>query len=587
MAGMILGLCSFFSACDYQAMGGEMQNPGDDKIEIGFTIWDWTAPAQNPALFEEWIKSCQEAGINRIELSVPWNIVEPELGKIDLSWINERHAICRKYHLGMRLRINSYYAGATPKWYQGSFWLDDKGNAVPPGAIPSLTDERFWDYFAPLCGAIAREFKGEDVYYSPFFAIHAEMKFADWWTFDPSSLVLWQKVIKHPRPEWLRPVVQNDVELPLIPTVPALTDGKPDPSPSALAFIAFRENILRDSLKRFVNAIHQGDPKAKISSPLGESYRCESARMSNLDYWGLSRGTDQVVHSYDFFIHKGNTPLWHVSATVESFKGISGLPLSLEFDSPETITANGYTFEIQKSIVDILLHCRAGLNFSNYSYSQALPGSWPIIQYARDRIKAATPLSPDQGSPKDTLLLFFSKWANYCYREKSEWLHDTQFGYWKLLHDLGYKTRIICEDNLTENLDAYRGIIFAFSPLELMPAQDRVKIEKLKIPKILDFAITPDMKAEKSMTLHGKMGDIELMPSLPFDSLYDLSRLSGEYSFELTCNDKRFFASRNNEVIFGFPLGYYYLNGSNPESYKYVFQYSFSKLNMKGHKKNE
>ncbi|MHB1457447.1 MAG: hypothetical protein ACYC0V_11100, partial [Armatimonadota bacterium] len=256
------------------------------QLEYSFDIWDWTAPAKDLALFDKWAADLKNIGLTRMEISAPWNQLEPEPGKIDLSYIRNRLEICKKHGLGLRIRINSYYAGCTPKWYDGDLWQDSNGGV--PMAIPSIADERFWVHYEPLCTAIAREFMGEDILYSAFIGVHAELKYSDWWSYDPAHLKLWHEAIKRPRPDWLARMVGNEVELPETPPVPGITHGKPDVSPQNLAVIAFREHCWRKAIERFTNALHKGDPHVKISSPLGESYRWGSAQMSNLDYWGLT-----------------------------------------------------------------------------------------------------------------------------------------------------------------------------------------------------------------------------------------------------------------------------------------------------------
>ena len=101
---------------------------------------------------------------------------------------------------------------------------------------------------------------------------------------------------------------------------------------------------------------------------------------------------------------------------------------------------------------------------------------------------------PPIASPKErTVLLFVSKWANYCYREKSEWLHDAQFGAWRMLRSLGVPVRFICEDNLGEDLSGYRGVYVAFSPPELMPASSRASLDALtkRLPSIIELSAAP------------------------------------------------------------------------------------------------
>src|SRR4051812_14628938 len=137
--------------------------------EFSVDLWDWTRPCRDLVTFKIWASDLKSIGVTRIEISAPWNLLEPQPGHYDLSFIRERVTIAKSLGLGMRVRINSYYSGATPAWYGGDFWRDIHGN--PPHGTPvppSISDERFWTHFAPLCTEIAGAFKGEDVYYSPF-----------------------------------------------------------------------------------------------------------------------------------------------------------------------------------------------------------------------------------------------------------------------------------------------------------------------------------------------------------------------------------------------------------------------------------
>ncbi|OQB28980.1 MAG: hypothetical protein BWY09_03122 [Candidatus Hydrogenedentes bacterium ADurb.Bin179] len=129
--------------------------------ELSFDIWDWTAPAQNPDVFRVWIEDLAGLGFTRIELSVPWRVLEPDPGRYDLRWLEERLETCEEADLGIRLRINSYYGGATPDWYAGDRWLDAQGNSVPQGP-PSIMDERFWDHYGPLCEKNRRAGQGPE-----------------------------------------------------------------------------------------------------------------------------------------------------------------------------------------------------------------------------------------------------------------------------------------------------------------------------------------------------------------------------------------------------------------------------------------
>ncbi len=533
---VLLVLCGLGQA----AVSGELGTAKmGSEMEYSFDIWDWTGPARELGVFEAWVADLKGCGITRVEISLPWNLLEPEAGKIDLTFLRDRLAVCKKYGLGMRLRINSYYAGATPGWYKGDFWLDPNGQASM-GPMPSIADERFWEHYGPLCTAISRECKGEDVYFNAFIGTHAELKYSDWWTYDASSLALWRKAIQTPRPEWLARVVGNKVNLPETPPVPGITHGSPDNDPANLAFIAFREHCWRSAVERFTKAIRAGDPDAKISSPLGESYRKLSAQFSNLDYWGMTRGSDQVVHSYDFFWHPGSTPLWHVNAVIDTFRGVTGKQVCFEFDGLTNIAQFGYTNDICEAMGMEIVKTGAGIKIANMSYAKELPSASPVIPYFGKLIKSAKASRPKTLEPKKTVLLFFSKWANYRYREETEWLHDAQFGFWKLLTDMKVPLRVICEDNLGENLKVYKGLVLAFSPLELMPKKDRDALAKTKLPMVVD---------------------VMQVPSAPPKELIQISNWDG-----LLITD------RQHRTIIGYPLGYYYLHGADPVVCRQIMQ---------------
>jgi hypothetical protein len=456
--------------------------------EFSIDLWDWTQSCRDLPTFKTWAADMKKVGVTRVEISAPWNLLEPEPGKYDLSFIADRLAVVKSHGMGLRVRLNSFFY-AVPAWLKADMWRDAKGN--PPGATPqpvSIADERFWSHWTPLLTAIGQRFKGEDILYSPFIGVHAELKYGDWWTYDPASLALWRKTIDS-RPEWLIDVV-GDAPLPNVPPVPQDTNGTPDNTPASKAFIAFREHVWREAMRRCGDALRAGDPNAKTSAPLGESYRRESAKMSNLDYFGLSRGASQVVHSYDFFWHPKDDA-WMAAASVAAFQGITQLPVQFEFDGPALTENLGYTESQLLELTDATIAEGAGIKLANFSYGTKLPSEWSLVHKYGQRVASAKPQAAE--AREKTVLLFISKWANYCYREKSEWLHDAQFGAWRMLTSLGVPVRFICEDNLTEDLSGYRGVYVAFSPPELLPASSRPKLDALtkRLPSIIELSAAP------------------------------------------------------------------------------------------------
>lgn len=456
--------------------------------ELAVDLWDWTPPCRDLAIFRRWVADLKSIGATRVEISAPWRLLEPRPGEHDLTFIAERLAIVEEAGLGLRVRINSYYSGATPDWLECDRWMDAQGK--PAADIPSITDARFWERYAPLCTAIARRFRGRGVQYSPFIGVHAELKWSDWWSYDRSTLASWRTAIgARPRAAWLARIV-GGADLPERPPVPGPTAGAPDLDAANRAWIAFREECWREAVRRFVAAIRAGDARAAVSVPLGESYRRESAAMSNLDYRGLSRGAAHVQHSYDFFWHAGQDP-WQAAASVAAFRGITRLPVSLEIDGPVLFQQFGYREEDLLRIAEAALGTGAMLKVANFSYLERLPSSWPfMVELGRRAAAVAAPVDPP---PADTVLLFVSKWANYLYREPTQWLHDAQFGAWRMLTAAGYPVRVVCEDNLAEGLGRYRGLYVAFSPPELMPEADRRALDRLarRLPSVTELARAP------------------------------------------------------------------------------------------------
>jgi hypothetical protein len=460
------------------------------RREFSVDLWDWTAPCRDIEQFKLWAADLKRVGATRVEISAPWNLLEPAPNRYDLSFITDRLAVCKPLGLGMRIRINSFYNGATPSWYRGEFWCDFHGR--PPAGTPlppSIADEQFWGHYGPLCTAIAAAVKGEDVYLNAFIGVHAELKFGDWWSYDAAALARWREAVRD-RPAWLVDVA-GDAVLPEKPPVPRDTNGTPDNSPVSKAWIAFREELWRQAMRKFTAAVRAGDPNAKISSPLGESFRRESAKFANLDYHGLTRGSNQVVHSYDFYWHTKDDA-WHAAAAVAAFRGITGIEdIAFEFDGPNLLQHLGYDEAHQVRIAQAAMSQGAALKAANYSYYD-LPSKHPILaRFAALTNVASTP--PERA--ERPVLLFISKWANYCYREPTEWLHDAQLGAWHMLRSNKTPVRIICEDNLDDDLPAttYRGLYVAFSPPELIPTTSRAKLESLqqRLPSVVELTHAP------------------------------------------------------------------------------------------------
>ena len=78
------------------------------RREFSVDLWDWTAPCRDLEQFKTWAADLKRLGATRVEISAPWNLLEPTPNQYDLSFITDRLAVCKSLGLGMRIRINSF-----------------------------------------------------------------------------------------------------------------------------------------------------------------------------------------------------------------------------------------------------------------------------------------------------------------------------------------------------------------------------------------------------------------------------------------------------------------------------------------------
>ncbi|HNT36883.1 MAG TPA: hypothetical protein PKH07_17975 [bacterium] len=180
----------------------------------------------------------------------------------------------------------------------------------------------------------------------------------------------------------------------------------------------------------------------------------------------------------------------------------------------------------------------------------------------RDAVPSS--VTPDK---RATVLLFMSKWANYTYREKTEWLHDAQFGVYRMFTQLGIPTRIICEDNLDEDLSGYRAIFRAFSPVELLSSSQRNKLEAVPLPTIIDVPSIPSFAANgKVISASGELGKVDISIEGPCPMPLDLSGFGSSYQHALSSTAGSQAAHKPGVVILGYPIGLVYLKGRDRDA---------------------
>ena len=477
-----------------------------DHREFSLTLWNWNPSCANLQDFRRWAKDFKAIGGTEIYISAAWNRLEPKPGDYHFGFIARRLAIAKKVGLKLGVRVNSYWGGATPSWLKVDKWEHSSGK-LAQGGIPSINDPRFWTAFSPFCEHMAKHFRGQGVDWCAFIGSQAENKYGQWCTFDPASLKLWRKSIHaKPRPHWLARIVGNR-PLPQTPPMPGQTRGTPDRTAADLAFIAFRQENWRVALRRFNAAIRIGDPHAHIVVQLGESYRRGSAQMSNLDYYGMSRGSDKILQSYDFWWH-AHQGVWEMEADLAAFQGITLKPVVIEFDDPHGMAGVGYTPKFLAAMGKTAVREGCGIEDANSGGYKTMPSGYSYMKAWGRACQVAGPGHALHPNAHKTILLYVSKWANYCYREPTRWLNRAQFGAWRMLTKNGYNVRMICGDDLKENLSDYRGLYVSFSPPQLVPAAARRRLLKLEsvLPTIVEIANIPHKVRNKPLIVENFTG---------------------------------------------------------------------------------
>jgi len=433
---------------------------GSCRPSYSFMIWDWTATWQNMAAFRERVEQCKEAGFDTIDLTAPWKSLETTPGVFDFAAIDDRVECVRKAGLKVRLRINVSYAHAWPEWYPAVLMTARDGRT--PGDVLSPFSPGAVDRWARVSEEVAAHFKDRIDCYMPGFGMHMEIKYGDWISYENPALGSFRT--------WLSSRYgsiaalnsawgSNYRSFELVePPVPAPPGPKPDLSRASIDFIQFREDQLAWAARRFMEGIRKGYPKAAIAVQLGEAYRSQSAAFSNQEYGRYSESADEIVHSYDFFVHPPDQP-HHAFESVRTFIGTTGKPVIVEFDGPILRSSFGYS---DSHLVEIARACldagASGIHVSNYSDMD--PRKLEFIKGIAEMVKTRTIEHP----PADSLF-YISKWTIYCLRRPDEKLHERIYGYYRKLSGRGERLRIISDCNLSEDLSGYRKLYVSYSPV--------------------------------------------------------------------------------------------------------------------------
>ncbi len=414
-------------------------------LQYSFTIWDWEATYRDMTAFRRQVDDVVAHGFNLLELGVSWADSEPSEGQYDFSIVDERVGYALARGLALRLRVNLV---ARPAWFRAELYQFPDGTEFQHfGGYPSVFNAVNRARQHTFAESLARHFSGQGFTYTPGFSVHMEVKFGDWVGYEPSARAAFRQWllgryggVENLNQSWKTHYAHfGEIE----PPVPAGTEGKPWLQPIERDWIQFREEVLADWVAGFAAHVRRGDPTARISVPLGESFRRQSAAFANLGYWTFSRHADEIVHSYDFFWH-GPKHLEAARVSVATMTGITQKPTIFEIDGPYLLSDHGYTPEMLVEIAQNALDAgAAGIQVSNWGSSDLSQQKWMT-----DIAAVITERRTQVAQPTPKVLYYVSKWQQYAFREPTDWLYDRQFAFWHALHAAGMPVRVVSDENL-------------------------------------------------------------------------------------------------------------------------------------------
>ncbi len=439
--------------------------------DYSFTIWDLDTAYRDFGFFQRQVDACVEHGFTILELGAGWPDCEPEPGVFDFSMVEKRAAYAREKGLRLRLRLNMR---DWPAWFEPDLYTMPNGEKFAHhGGFPSVFSARNREHQLRFAAALARHFAGHGHMYTPGFSVHMEVKFGDWNSYEPAAREVFRRWLagRYGDIDALNDAWGTDwAAFSLIdPPVPGPTNGAPSLDEAEIDWIRFREAALAEWVAAFAGTIRSADPSARISVPLGESFRAGSARMSNHGYWVFTRHADEVVHSYDFFRH-GPDGLRHVAAATATMTGITRKPVVFEIDGPYQLEHHGYTQENYVEAARLALDAGvAGVQVTNWGSVDI--SEKPFLNEIGRLVRENEPI--DRGEP--AVIYYLSKWQHYCYREKTEWVYDRQFALWFKLRDAGVRTRIVTDENLLNEMFDAELMLLPFASVLDAPVRERIR----------------------------------------------------------------------------------------------------------------
>ncbi|GMW01161.1 MAG: hypothetical protein AMXMBFR84_22980 [Candidatus Hydrogenedentota bacterium] len=443
-------------------------------VQFSFTLWDWEPGYTDMDQFRRQVDACAAHGFTQIELGVGWHACEPEQGRFEFSAVSERLEYIESKGLAIRLRVNVL---DVPPWFSPDLSKNPDGSDFSyRKGVPSIFSFRNREAQMAFVAAAARHFEGKGYTYSPGFSVHMEVKFGAWNTYEPAArdaFRLWlagqYQTIEALNATWKSAFTHFDG---VQPPVPNPTHGEPDLSQANGDWIRFREFSLAHYVQGFAATVRSADPTARISVPLGESFRRESAAFANLAYQEYARAADEVVHSYDFFWH-GPDARYGSREAVAVMAGIAGKPVVFEIDGPYLIDQHGYARERLTAMAQEALHAgAAGIQVSNWGSTPIAGESW--LADIGNAIRAMPPVAPTETSSRSTCYYYLSKWQNYLYREDAEWLAEKQMALLSELLDRSISVRVVTDANLLSEPINASAMVIPWAPVMDAPVRERL-----------------------------------------------------------------------------------------------------------------
>lgn len=465
-----------------------------DRIEYSFNIWDWNVAWTDFDLYRRIVPQLRSLGFTKVELGVPWWCSAEADDRVDLSETDRRIEEATRHGLDVRLRIN---AQDPPDWVSLAPSRLPDGTPFDKGygrsrVLPSLFDDENVGRQREWISCVAAHYRGRAMEYSLGIGLHFELKFGGWNTHDDAARQAFAATFGGR--------LEAGKGMPPVPArTSALTsDWRVPLAESTVAWIRLREQRLNGVVADLHGAIRRADPTAIISAPLGEAFRAQSAEFSNQDIAGLSRTADNVVFSFDFFIHSPDEPEI-VEEVVATYLDVCGRPMRIELDGIGEGAYERFGDDGMYRVAEAALRAGAtGINVANFTQERRWVedlGQFEFLSRIGELVHSARPVV----RPEPQTLIYVSKWTQYAYREPTEWVRRAQYGLVRAIRT-SRPVRILTDENVESiDLDPAIPLVIPWAPVIDERAAGHLLRELRERPSLRDL-LTGELCVSDSVT---------------------------------------------------------------------------------------